>query len=169
MIQTDTLSSQELSFIKSSLESNRGISGLEMDRFEKNHPYVVNKVNNEYHIIDCNKEYYGLHDINFNNFLIEKFSQGDWTLDTFYKLTYYTGDYSLPHKDVKSTACTIVVLLSDNFTGGETIIDGKDINLNRTGMYVAFNGSEIQHGVNKVTSGSREALVIWFNRKEDLI
>jgi len=168
-IKINTISDDDLYFIKNSLLSNKGISSVELKKFEKNHPYVINKVNNEYHIIDCKKEYYGLDDNNFNDFLIKKFSKNDWVLDTFYKLTYTIGDFSLPHKDVEKSVNTVIVLLSDNFKGGETIINGIDINLNKVGMYVSFDGSKFLHGVNKIISGTREVLVIWFNKKNVII
>jgi len=162
-----SLDKSEIDFINTSLLKNGGIGNSEFKVFSKNHPYVVGKYK-DIDIIGCTKEYYGTHDLEFNNFLISKFGDGDWVLDSFYKLTYNVGDSSIPHFDFANKQTTII-LLSDDFTGGESIIDNVDINMNKTGTFVRFLGSKLKHGVNPVISGKREVLVVWFNSKQTII
>ena len=161
------LNKSEIEFINSSLLKNGGISDSEFKTFSQNHPYVVGKYNDT-DIIGCTKEYYGTQDLEFNNFLISKFGDTDWILGSFYKLTYDVGECSVPHLDFANKQTTII-LLSDNFTGGESIIDNVDIKMNKTGTFVRFLGSKLKHGVNPIISGKREVLVVWFNSKKTII
>lgn len=161
------LNNEELDYINKSLLTNGGIGEDEFKTFSNTHPYVVDKFKG-IDIIGCTKEYYGTHDIEFNNFLVNKFGESDYKLDSFYKLTYNIGDSTIPHFDFANKQ-TSIILLSDEFIGGESIIDGKDIKLNKKGMYVKFLGSKLKHGVNEITSGKREVLVVWFYSKNTLI
>jgi hypothetical protein len=168
-INIDYLNSSDMEFIKKSLLNNTGISQSEWESFCINHKYVVNPIESDTHIIDCDKKYYGLGDVVFNKFLLTKFGNPDYTLDVFYKLTYNIGDSTIPHFDITKTIQTTIVLLSDTFTGGDLLIKNQIIPFNKIGSYVSFKGNTTLHGVSEVISGKREVLVIWFNKKLTII
>jgi hypothetical protein len=168
-INVNYLTSSDIEFIKKSLSTNSGISQSEWDSFCINHKYVVNPIESDTHIIDCDKKYYGLSDDIFNEFLLKKFAKPEYTLDVFYKLTYNVGDSTIPHLDITKTIQTTIILLTDTFTGGDLIIKNKIIPFNTIGSYVSFKGNTTLHGVLEVTSGKREVLVIWFNKKSTII
>jgi hypothetical protein len=92
--------------------------------------------------------------------------------------SYYDGRYLNLHKD-NSSELTTVIVLSDNFEGGQFALT-KDNNppydfetLNgltlcdlKLGDSVSFNGSDTYHGVLPVTNGTRYALNIWMTETE---
>jgi predicted 2-oxoglutarate/Fe(II)-dependent dioxygenase YbiX len=57
---------------------------------------------------------------------------------------------------------TSIILLSNEFTGGDTYINDRTINLEK-GDGVLFNGSLEFHEVKPVTEGVRYALNFWFH------
>lgn len=78
---------------------------------------------------------------------------------------YYDNKKLDLHLD-KTSQLTTVIVLTENFIGGEFLLnDGnsnKNIELNLDmGYGVTFDGSKILHGVNPVSSGIRSALNIW--------
>jgi hypothetical protein len=168
-ININYLNNSDIEFIKKSLFTNNGISQSEWELFCINHKYVVNPIESDKHIIDCDKKYYGLKDYEFNKFLLKKFGRPDYTLDVFYKLTYNVGDSTIPHFDITKTIQTTIILLSDTFTGGDLLIKNQIVPFNKIGSYVSFKGNTTLHGVSEVTSGKREVLVIWFNKKSTII
>jgi Rps23 Pro-64 3,4-dihydroxylase Tpa1-like proline 4-hydroxylase len=92
--------------------------------------------------------------------------------------SYYDGRYLNLHKD-KSSELTTVIVLSDNFNGGqfalcedknppihfETLESVSTFNL-KLGDSISFNGSTTYHGVLPVTSGTRYALNIWMTESD---
>ena len=89
--------------------------------------------------------------------------------------SYYDGRFLNLHKDADSEL-TIVIVLSDNFKGGqfalttdknppirfETLNGVSTFDL-KLGDFISFNGSTTYHGVLPVTEGTRYALNIWMD------
>lgn len=92
--------------------------------------------------------------------------------------SYYDGRYLNLHKD-KSSELTTVIVLSDNFDGGQFVLtknenppfhfetlDGLTLFDLKLGDSISFNGSETHHGVLPVTKGNRYALNIWMTETD---
>lgn len=91
--------------------------------------------------------------------------------DVNISLTKYYDNRRLDlHLDASSQFTTVIVL-SDDFVGGEFILSNtkkqkqKELSLKK-GEGISFDGSTIYHGVNPVTSGIRIALNIWMTNTE---
>jgi hypothetical protein len=57
---------------------------------------------------------------------------------------------------------TSIILLSNEFTGGDTYINDRVVNLEK-GDGVVFNGCNQYHEIKPVTEGTRYALNFWFH------
>jgi hypothetical protein len=159
------LNKKELEFLETSLNNNKGMSSIEIASLERRHPYAIMRDDNALIISDMT--HYGFHDKELNNFLLSKFGTEEFQLDFFYKLDYKEGNETTPHKDKYFVLQTTLILLSDGFSGGNLIVDGKNVNLNKRGMYINFEGNKKTHYVTKVESGVRSVLVVMFNKKSN--
>ncbi len=92
--------------------------------------------------------------------------------------SYYDGRYLNLHKD-KSSELTTVIVLSDDFEGGQFVLTEEETppfhfqTLNgltffdlKLGDSISFNGSETYHGVLPITKGNRYALNIWMTETD---
>ncbi len=92
--------------------------------------------------------------------------------------SYYDGRYLNLHKD-KSSELTTVIVLSDDFEGGQFVLtqdenppynfetlDGLTLCDLKFGDSISFNGSETYHGVLPVTKGIRYALNVWMTETD---
>ena len=92
--------------------------------------------------------------------------------------SYYNGRYLNLHKD-KSSELTTVIVLSDDFEGGQFVLtqdenppynfetlDGLTLCDLKFGDSISFNGSETYHGVLPVTKGTRYALNVWMTETD---
>lgn len=161
------LSENELEFLETSLNNNQGMSKNEYIEVAQKHPYVLLKEDDP--LIICNKTHYGLDDIKLNSFLQKKFGKEEYQLDFLYKLDYGVGNYTNPHRDKYFVLQTSLILLSEDFTGGELLVDGINVSLDKRGKYINFNGYDHIHSVSEVTSGVRSVLVVMFNKKNSLL
>jgi len=161
------LNNHQFNFIENSLYNNKGMTEIEYLKLKKNHPYAVMRDDNA--LILSSMKHYGLHDTRLNEFLLKTFGNPNFKIDFFYELIYNEGDYTTPHLDKKTVLQTTLVLLEDNFTGGDLIIDDKNVNFNKKGMFINFKGYKEKHSVTKVESGIRRVLVIMFNKKQSLL
>ena len=108
------------------------------------------------------------------------FNYGDFNLKNFnISLTsYYDGRYLNLHKD-KSSELTTVIVLSDDYEGGQfalcgdknppihfETLDGVSIFNLKLGDLISFNGSTTYHGVLPVTKGKRYALNVWMTETD---
>lgn len=108
------------------------------------------------------------------------FDYGDFNLKNFnISLTsYYDGRYLNLHKD-KSSELTTVIVLSDDYDGGQfalcgdknppiyfDTLDGVSVFDLKLGDSISFNGSSTYHGVLPVTKGTRYALNIWMTETD---
>lgn len=167
MIEIGELNDDNFFLLQELLDKNKGISDSEYKNLSIKHPYAVNRDDNP--IILSSMKHYGLHDEQLNTFLISNFGTPEYELDFFYELTYNEGDYTNPHQDMEMISQTTLVLLNDDFSGGELFIDKTDVKFNKKKSYINFDGHKLKHSVNKIKSGKRIVLVIMFNKKQTLI
>lgn len=161
------LNDKELEFLTTHLLTNKGMSESEYITLKEKHPYAIMRDDNA--LILSSMKHYGCHDSELNSFILNKFCNLKYDIDFFYELIYDVDDYTNPHFDKEISVQTTIVLLSDEFTGGELLLNGIDVGLNKKGMFINFNGFKNKHSVNKVLTGQRRVLVIMFNKKQSLI
>ena len=128
------------------------------------HDKVVNTNNSIIRIHNNKSVHYSNKNTVLYNQLQELFGNSDLVLDCFYELKYNVGDYSHPHTDSYSDQ-TSLLLLSDNFTGGDFTLDSKQVNFNKKSMFVNFNSTQ-RHSVSKVLTGHRVVLVMLFQKNK---
>jgi len=71
-----------------------------------------------------------------------------------------TNSQMSPHYD-PGDRFAFIIYLNDNFTGGETVIDGVSISP-KTGRLVLFNNGIYKHEVRQITEGTRYTLISWY-------
>jgi len=74
---------------------------------------------------------------------------------------YKNGRWLRRHTDGAGNK-TSIILLSNEFTGGDTYINDRVVNLEK-GDGVVFNGGNQYHEIKPVTEGTRYALNFWFH------
>ncbi len=158
------LTNKEFEHLYSLLLSAKLMDENELMSLQKRHPYAVIIEGSALKV--SNKKYYSLDNKNLNNFILEKFGKPEYNIDFFYELVYEVGDSTTAHLDKKISAQTTLVLLSETFLGGELLIDKKNMNFNKIGQFVNFEGYRQLHEVTKIESGKRNVLVIMFNKKQ---
>lgn len=138
---------------------------------------------------DCKRTYDESFKLGIINALIDKQKNGEFKLWFDYErfdlknfeislTSYYDGRFLNLHKD-KSSELTTVIVLSDDFEGGEfTLTDDETPpfhfeNLDNLSIFnlklgdsISFNGSTTYHGVLPVKSGTRYALNIWMTETD---
>ena len=68
--------------------------------------------------------------------------------------------YQPIHTDFDEHVWTSILYLNDNFTGGNTIIEGERIPPKK-GSVITSKG-ELKHGVEEVTEGNRYTISVWY-------
>ena len=132
-------------------EENQG--ELDFVRFDKN-TYNTNLVKSQTFFCDLRND--ELVDI------IKKYITLDETrefISNIHYINYQEGEEGKGHVDTHSSIRTYIILLSDEFEGGEFYINSKNLKL-ELGDVLEFN-ADLFHGVRKIKKGSREVLVIW--------
>jgi hypothetical protein len=81
-------------------------------------------------------------------------------------INYGVNDEAKQHVDTGASVRTYIIMLSDNFEGGEFYLENKLIPF-KLGDIIEFDANKM-HEVKKVTKGNREVLVIWmkWNKKD---
>ena len=74
-------------------------------------------------------------------------------------INYKIGEEAKEHVDTGSSIRTYVILLNDNFEGGEFYLDNTHIPL-KLGELIEFDAN-LLHKVTPILSGNREVLAIW--------
>ena len=127
--------------------------GISDEYVNKNHSYQIDKIIDYSDIFYCDKS---------NKFLlpiVNSFILPSEDIYSIHWIEYAEGCSSDKHLD-RSSLNTYIVLLTDEFSGGDLLVDG--INTQMTlGDIVSFNGSKEYHEVLEVTKGVREVLVVW--------
>ena len=96
-------------------------------------------------------------------------------INSFFYILYNEGDKLPKHRDrsnhdVKKNpehSISYSFLLDMCEEGGEFLLDDIDINFNKPGQYVWFDGQDIFHEIKEVKRGTREVLVIWYRPKTE--
>lgn len=166
-MKIDVLEKEGFDFLLQRLVSNKGMNHAEYNQLSLKHPYAV--MRNDNALILSSMCHYGLHDEKLNSFLMNRFGKKEYEIDFFYQLIYNVGDYTNPHIDAHFVKQTTLVLLDDDFSGGDLIISDKKIPFNKKGTFINFDGNKNQHSVEVVTRGTRKVLVIMFNNKKSLV
>jgi hypothetical protein len=167
MIEKGFLTEEEMLYIQNSLKNDIGINESEYEKLKTLHPYAVVEENNP--VIRTSRKLYSTTNYELNSFFLKRFGKKDYDLDYYRDLIYNIGDFANPHKDRNFVTQTTLILMNDKFTGGNLIIDNKDVEFNKIGMFISFDGYKLEHSVTKVESGQRRVLVIMFNKKITLI
>lgn len=85
----------------------------------------------------------------------------DNLISSWINISVYEPGYFLKlHTDSRSEY-TVVVNLNDDYQGGKFLLEHKTLDLN-IGDLLAFNGGEINHGVETVLGSTRYSLNFWF-------
>ena len=155
--------------ILSLLESAKERDNDELKYMNEIHNKVVDTNNTIINIKDNKSIHYSNKNTILYNKLQELFGNSNLVLDCFYKFKYNVGDYAKAHTDSYSDQ-TSLILLSDNFTGGEFGFEPrgenkKIVNFNKKGMFINFNSTK-RHSVSKILTGYREVLVMLFQNKK---
>ena len=127
---------------------------------------------------DCKRIYDEAFKLKIKNKFLKLYNNGDFKLwfnlnefkinDINVSLTkYYENRWLDLHLDSTSQFTTVIVL-SDDFNGGDFALSEKYININECKKYklnigesISFDGSKTFHGVVSVSNGIRYALNIW--------
>ena len=163
MITPNSVDKNIFNLILSLLESAEKRNNDELKYMNEIHNRVVDTNNNIIRIHNNKSVHYSNRNTVLYNKLQELFGNSDLMLDCFYKLKYNIGDYSHPHTDSYSDQ-TSLLMLSDNFTGGDFTLDSKQVNLNKKSMFVNFDSTK-KHSVSEVLTGHRVVLVMLFQKK----
>ena len=91
----------------------------------------------------------------------------DTYISNIHYINYKEGDECKAHVDEWSSVKTFIILLNEDFEGGEFFIDDQTVPF-RVGDVLEFDDKAI-HGVRMVTKGNREVLVIWTLKTESAV
>ena len=166
MITPNSVDKNIFNLILSLLESAEKRNNDELKYMNEIHNRVVDTNNNIIRIHNNKSVHYSNRNTVLYNKLQELFGNSDLMLDCFYKLKYNIGDYSHPHTDSYSDQ-TSLLMLSDNFTGGDFTLDSKQVNFNKKSMFVNFDSTK-KHSVSEVLTGHRVVLVMLFQKKNKI-
>lgn len=83
-------------------------------------------------------------------------------ISSIHYIHYKEGEEAKEHVDTDSSIRTYIIMLSDDFEGGEFYLEKKHIPF-KVGEMIEFDGM-VKHSVRRVKSGDREVLAVWVNR-----
>ena len=160
----DILSNEELSFLLEQLNQTKILTPEEaQEEWKDTHPYALN---NGSGLNPTIFQVYNTENKTLNNWLSNKFSKNN-IVETLYTMEYRDGDFSSKHKDFLRNVA--IILLTDDFDGGNFLIEDNDIGLSKLGEYIMLDGHKHNHEVTKITRGIRKALVIFFKPQTKII
>ena len=82
-------------------------------------------------------------------------------INYFQIVKWPTGESQPEHKDFDYHPYTSILYLNDNYTGGETIVDGTTI-IPEKNKLIGFEGDKMTHSVNEITEGTRYTIPCWY-------
>ncbi|WP_394825533.1 hypothetical protein [Pendulispora albinea] len=109
---------------------------------------LLNRV--KFHVMDAIREFFGV------RFIYPQASQ---------LVIWPEGSEQPEHVDTyfPDTSFSAILYLNENFEGGETFfIDPAHRILPQVGALLAFDGATLEHGVGRVTRGTRYTNAMWF-------
>ena len=130
------------------------------EEWRETKPLEVRRIPNQEDLIKCKfVERY------LNNTAVRFFG-----IDTYTELSQIVkwplGSSQPHHVDVsrESTTFTSITYLNDDYEGGETYFTKEDILIKpQVGRTILFDGKKYEHGVNKITNGTRYTLALWYS------
>lgn len=118
-----------------------------------NHGYDIDK------LIDYSSIFYCNIDNPYIRNIVDKVIGVNDTIYSIHMIRYTQGNKCERHLD-RSSNQTYIFMLSEEFSGGDLLIDGVNSNITK-GDVVCFNGQKEQHEVTEITDGIRDVLVVW--------
>lgn len=133
----------------------------QMDRLEKLAPGLVhfNRFTEDSNETDI--DFYSVEHNDFNSALAIALGIKLFDPITIHRVNYNVGGKALEHKDENSLH-TYVIMLDDNFEGGDFYLRGELTDFRRRGQVAYYMGMDAAHSVSEVTKGSRKVLVVWY-------
>lgn len=152
----NTLSGTQLKEIKAlvekSLKGDTNIKWSQKDGYNADNTFLPVKANKDLANYINTITGYSIADITSLHFI--RYREGK-------NLVRHKDEFMLDIKNpVKSTS--IVFLLSMSETGGEFLLNDKDVEFNTPGQYISFDGQATYHEVKEIKKGIREVLVLWY-------
>ena len=153
----DILTSKELSFLLKELNQTKLLTSEEAEKeYEQTHPYILN---NESGLYPNLFSVYSTKNETLNSWVSTKFSKNN-IVEALYTMDYGKGSFSLKHKDYLRRVT--IILLTNDFDGGNFLIEDTDMDLSKRGEYVIFDGHKYSHEVTEIIRGVRKVLVMFF-------
>lgn len=160
----DILSSKELSFLLQELNQTKILTFKEAEKeYAETHPYFLN---NRSGLNPTLTQVYDTKNQTLNNWLSDKFSNNN-IVESLYTMEYSKGSFSLKHKDFLRRVT--IILLTNDFDGGNFLIEDVDTELNNLGECVILDGHKHIHEVTEITRGIRKVLVIFFKPETKIL
>lgn len=160
----DRLSYKEFVFLLEQLNQTKILTFEEaQEEWKDTHPYILN---NRSGLNPTLFQVYNTKNETLNNWLSDKFSKNN-VVESLYTMEYKEGDFSSKHIDFLRNVT--IILLTDDFDGGNFLIEDNDIHLSRLGEYAMLDGHKHNHEVTKITRGTRKVLVIFFKPQTKII
>jgi hypothetical protein len=164
------LTPDEFFHLKTELEITPLMTDEELYFIKSAHPQLyystIGKHDQGVSLITENTFIFSLKNETLNKFICEKFDEPLENLYMIHRLIYGVGGHGKRHKDRFTTHKTVSIILSDKFEGGEMFINDKQIELNKKGDYVCFNGGTDWHEIKEIKKGHRDVLIVWFSKKQ---
>ena len=110
-------------------------------------------------------DFYSRYDTKLNKELSRVLNIDNDTPLTIHTVNYEIGAQALEHRDENSFN-TFVLMLDDNYEGGNFYVEDKIIEFNTRGDVVHYIGWKTRHRVVPVTKGTRKVLVVWYGSDE---
>tara|TARA_R110000787_G_scaffold275228_1_gene383693 strand:+ start:696 stop:1172 length:477 start_codon:yes stop_codon:yes gene_type:complete len=101
------------------------------------------------------------------NILLNKFIQKinkKYVVNYFQIVRWPTYEFQGEHFDFDIHPYTSILYLNDDFKGGETIVGNKLVKPKKCKL-ISFNGNQIKHQVNLITTGVRYTIPCWYKLK----
>lgn len=91
-------------------------------------------------------------------------------INSLFYITYNEGDKLPAHRDRRNPSIkrnpdhsiSYSFLLDMCEEGGEFLLENQDVEFNKPGQYLWFDGWDIVHEIKKVKKGQRRVLVVWY-------
>lgn len=157
------LSEEKLEIIQNCLDSTPTATEEQMTEIEK----VVRAYADNFAKID-EAEYYPTDNKKLNTILSESLGVNLKDPITIHRMTYYEGGMVPEHKDMNSLH-TYVIMLEDDFEGGEFYLRGEQLDFNKKGQVAYYMGMDAPHSVSEITKGIRKVLVVWYGMETTLV
>ena len=148
--------------IKENFLSEEKINNL--INYHKNNFNIKNNLSKKHRgteIIMCEKDPKNFQEIKIilNDFI--KSINKNYVVHYFEIVKWPCGESQNEHFDFEFHPYTSILYLNDNFEGGETVVENKNIFPEKNKL-IGFEGNKMIHKVNKIKKGSRYTLPCWY-------